>query len=102
MEYFSDFEDRDESMGELILEALLSSQIESISDLNFSINSSWFRNPVTRDEREGNVDLLSELISKQAGLQHINLGGDFSNGGNKFWSEATLAILTRIAAHHST
>ena len=46
--------------GELVLESLLSSSIDSITDLNLSENRAWF-NPV-------GVDLLAELISKQAGL----------------------------------
>ena len=73
-------------MGELILEALLSSNIESITELNLSSNDSWFMKG-----RQGNIDLLTELITKEAGLQHLNLGG------NRFSSNATLAILTSIA-----
>ena len=57
------FEDS-ENIGELVLEILLSSSIDSIADLNLGVNSSWFR-----EDREGNADLLAELISKQAGLQ---------------------------------
>ena len=62
-----------ENIGELILESLLSSNIDSITDLNLSENSSWFKHPVTKKVRAGNVDLLAELISKQANLQNLNL-----------------------------
>ena len=83
-------------MGELVLEALLSSNIDTITDLNLGYNKSWFEHPDTKEERQGNVDLLLELITKQAGLQHINLCHNF------YSSNATLAILTRIAEHQST
>ena len=80
---FSDDEDRVENISEHILEALLNSNIESINDLNLFNNPSWFRHPDTKDEISSNVDLLAELISKQAGLQHLNLGE------NLFSSNAT-------------
>ena len=64
MNEFSGNEDVSENIGELVLEILLSSSIDSIADLNLSKNKSWFK-----EDREGNVDLLAELISKQAGLQ---------------------------------
>ena len=51
MQYLSNVKDRDESMGELILEALLGSSIDSISDLNLSRNKSWFKHPDTNEER---------------------------------------------------
>ena len=50
----------------------------------------WF------EENENNVELLGEFISKQTCIQHLNLGQ------NKFSSNATLTILTRIADHPST
>ena len=59
-------------MGEIVLESVLTSQIDSINDLNLGINKSWFR-----EDRSGNTDLLAELISKQAGLQHIKLGYNY-------------------------
>ena len=40
---FSDKYDTVENIGELVLEALLNSNIESIQDLNLSGNKSWFR-----------------------------------------------------------
>ena len=40
-----------ENMGELVLEALLSANIDTITDLNLSGNSSWFENPDTEEER---------------------------------------------------
>jgi len=68
MNQFSGIKDFSENIGELVLEILLSSNINSIADLNLSENYSWFHNPETEEEREGNVDLLAELISKQTGL----------------------------------
>ena len=71
---FSDDEDRGENIGELVLECLLGSRIDSIEDLNLSSNESWFKHPVTKEERSGNIALLAELLSKQAGLMQIYLG----------------------------
>ena len=88
--------DREENIGELVLETLLNSSIDSITDLNLGSNYSWFYHPDTEEERSGNVDLLAELISKQAGLICINLAC------NCFSSNATQTILTRIAEHPST
>ena len=62
MSSFSKKEDREENIGELVFETLLNSNIESITDLNLRENRSWFWNPVTREERSSNVDLLAELI----------------------------------------
>ena len=57
----------DVNVGELVLEALLNSKILSIQDLNLDCNYYWFKHPST-EERSENVDLLAELITKQAGL----------------------------------
>ena len=48
---------RDDDIGELVLDALLSSNIKSITDLNLSHNPTWFVN-------SNAGDLLAELISK--------------------------------------
>ena len=80
---FSFDKDRDENLGELFLETLLSSSIDSITDLILGGNSSWFQHPDTKEERSVNVDLLAELISKQISLQQIDLSY------NKFSSSAT-------------
>ena len=48
MNRFSWDKDRDENIGELVLETLLNSNIKSITDLNFSYNNSWFNNFVTQ------------------------------------------------------
>ena len=96
MNRFSGDEDRDENIGELVLETLLNSNINSIIDLNLGDNSSWFKHPDTEEERSSNVDLLAELISKQAGLQRISLYE------NSFSSNATQTIVTRIADDMST
>ena len=64
MEGFSDDNDKNENIGELVLEILLSSSIDSITDLDLRENLSWFKG----EERKGNVDLLMELITKQTGL----------------------------------
>ena len=69
MSYFSDDKDELNNIGELVLEILMSSNIDSITDLDFSQNPSWFKG----EARSGNVDLLVELITKQTGLQKINL-----------------------------
>ena len=86
---FSHWSNGSDDSGEVVLEALLTSSIESIIDLDLSGNSPWFQNP-------GNVDLLAEVISKQAGIHHIKLCD------NKFSSDATQKILSRIADHPST
>ena len=48
MRVFSTGSDIYENMGELVLEAILNSNINSITDLNFCYNSSWFFKAVTR------------------------------------------------------
>ena len=58
MNNFSYYRDDNENIGELILEALLASTIDSIVDLNLNRNSSLFK-------QSGNVDLLAEVIPKQ-------------------------------------
>ena len=68
MSRFSDKTDIVENIGELILEALLSSNIESITHLILYSNKFWFI-----QERSSNVDLLIELISKQTSLQELDL-----------------------------
>ena len=64
MNVFSSYKDHDEKIGELVVEILLNSNIDSINTLSFYENSTWFYNPSTREERLGCVDLLVELISK--------------------------------------
>ena len=77
---FSDKHDRDQNFAEIILETLLSSNIDSITNIRLFNNESWFKNPVTKEDRFSNVELLGELFSKQTGLEHINLGQcEFSN-----------------------
>ena len=49
--------------GEIILEALHSSSISTIQNLNLGLNKSWFKNGVTA--REGAVEMLAEFISNQ-------------------------------------
>ena len=83
-----------ENNGELILEILLNSNIESIINFNIGNNSSWFKHPFTKEERFSNVELLTEFISKQAGLQNITLDSILT-------SIATLKILTMIAENYS-
>ena len=79
----------DTNIGEVILEALLTSSIDLIVDLNLGHNKSWFKHPE-------NANLLAEVISKQSGIKHINLSC------NEFSSDATQKILTRIADHPGT
>ena len=79
----------DNNIGEVVLEALLTSSIDSIVNLNLGNNRTWFRHP-------GNVDLLAEVITKQSGIKHIKLSRNY------FSSDATQKILTRIADHPST
>ena len=63
MERFSINKDSDENIAELVFEIFLSSNIQSITDLNLSYNSSWFKHPNSQEERSSNVELLIELIS---------------------------------------
>ena len=69
MNAFSEDKDFENKIGELVLESLLASRIDSIKELDLSANRSWFMHPGTREERQGNIALLAELIIKQAGLQ---------------------------------
>ena len=71
---FSMNNDYVENIGELVLESLLSSKIDTIKNLNLGDNMSWFYKSDTREESSDKINLLAELISKQAGLQEINLG----------------------------
>ena len=48
MDKFSKDEDIHENIGELVFETLLNSSINSITDLNFSDNKSWFEHPDTK------------------------------------------------------
>ena len=48
MNNFSADLDREENIGEIVLETLLSSNIESITDLDLSHNASWFHHPDTK------------------------------------------------------
>ena len=82
-------------MCALILEPLLNSNVDSIADLNITNNLYWF-NESYQGDVHNNVVLLSELITKQAGLLKINLEG------NLFCSKATKLIVTTIAEHPST
>ena len=58
----------DENFGEIVFETLLNYNINTITSLNFSDNRPWFRHEYTQEERSGNVDLLENIISNQAGL----------------------------------
>ena len=82
--------DRDGKIGEQIFEAILNSNIDSISDLNFFYNHSWFTDQYTEEDRSSNIELLKELISKQTSLLHLNIGHNY------FSNSATEAILIRI------
>ena len=62
MQRFSLNKDVNESVGEAILEALYNSNIATIQNLNLSFNESWFRHPQTKEDREGILDLLVEII----------------------------------------
>ena len=64
---------REVNMCALILEPLLNSNIDSIADLNLFNNTEWFSFS-QQGGIDSNVVLLAELITKQAGLQKINLG----------------------------
>ena len=78
-------------MGEIVLETLLASNIETITDLNLRGNLSWFNHPITKEERTSNVNLLADLISKQAELQKLDLSVNY------FSLNATKTIMTVIA-----
>ena len=91
MQRFDKDDSKDQNKGELILETLLISNINTIIDLNLCNNKNWFKQPIKKDERCSNIELLADLISKQSDLQHLNLNE------NNLSSDATLTILTRIA-----
>ena len=48
MYFFSYDKDSDENIGELVLDTLLSSNIDTITDLNLGGNESWFWNLATK------------------------------------------------------
>ena len=73
MEMLSDRNDRNENIGELVLETLLTSSIDSITHLFLHKNYSWFWHPATKEERASSFDLLAELINKQVALKDLNL-----------------------------
>ena len=73
---FSYNEDKDQNIGELVLETLLSNSVDSLIELDLGFNPSWFKHPV-------NIGLLAELISIQTRLQIISLTF------NKFSNNAT-------------
>ena len=79
----------EKNIGELVLEALVTSNIDTIVDLNLRQNIQWF-------ERPGNISLLVEVITKQTVIQQIDLHW------NCFSIVATYKILTSIADHPST
>ena len=81
------------NFGENVFETLLNSNIDCITDLNLSSNRFWFQ-PRTND-KPNNFNLLAELISKQTGIEHIDLSTNF------FSTSATNAIVTTIADHPS-
>ena len=62
-------------MCALVLEPLLNSNIDSIADLDITNNLYWF-GKANQDNVDSNIVLLTELITKQAGLQKINLEGN--------------------------
>ena len=99
MQCFSAIYDR-KNIGEIVLEALLSANINTITDLNLRANRSWFKpclkHPDTREERSDNVAILAYLIIKHADLQHIDLGANY------FSSISTKQILTKISGNPST
>ena len=64
MTRFSKDKDHDENIGELVLENLLNSNIDTIINLDLRWNRSRFKHLYTGEERSGNVDLLVELITK--------------------------------------
>ena len=59
MNRFSEDKDKVENICELVLESLLSSNIDSVTNLNLSENMSWFKHPDTSEEKSGNIDLLA-------------------------------------------
>ena len=50
MDRFSDSYEQQENVGEIVQEALLSSNINTITDLNLSSNGTWFQHPDTEKE----------------------------------------------------
>ena len=63
MDRFSDSSDCNESVGEIILEALYNSSITTIQYLNLSRNQSWFKNTNTGEDRNGVINILTDVIS---------------------------------------
>ena len=59
MNGFSGDNDKVKNICELVLESLLSSRTDSITNLNLGYNRSWFKHPDTQEERSVNIDLLA-------------------------------------------
>ena len=77
----SDF-NYNESAGQIILEALLNSSISTIEHLDLSENKSWFKKD-NYTYREGSVEMLTEVISKQtSSLKILNLNNDIFSYDN--------------------
>ena len=55
MQDFSAYGDIEQNICELVLESLLSSNIDSIIDLNLSGNYSWFKHPDSKEDISANV-----------------------------------------------
>ena len=90
LDSFSRNIDSNESVGEIILEALLNSSISTIQYLNLNSNRSWFGNYDT--DREGAVEMLTEVISNMtSSLQILNLKW------NIFSSVSFEKLVTKIA-----
>lgn len=84
------------NIGEIVLKTLLDSNVNSITNLNLRNNRSWFWDFGSYKERFGNVELLTELISKQACLQHLDIGSGL------YSSNATKTVLKMISNNPST
>ena len=50
MQELNGSDDKEENMGVHVLEALLSANIETITDLNLSSNESWFKDLATQED----------------------------------------------------
>ena len=75
MSAFSENINDSENIGEIVLETLLSSNIESIAIISLYLNPSWFELPQIGELRirTSNVELLVDLINKQTTLKTFDL-----------------------------
>ena len=87
---FSNDRDNEKSVGGMIFKALDKSNHCGLQTLIIKGNSSWFKNPVTQEDREENSYMLSQILRKHRNLKSLDLSD------NNFSGETTMQLLEMI------